>query len=193
MEPRHIAPHRKPDIVNILRSLPASSSSPTPLAGRLPAIASSPRTSHDSIERPTAEPLPNPYRICPDPSRDRYPQTVAIGLGVGALAPVLPAIVEGGSLDALGAIAAARVGPVARATVGFAKAALQKYAAEAAPLTRSFATRDTAAQALGSQAWKATEETLRSAVVGAGFTAGAALMHGAMDIVIHGRERHHPR
>lgn len=169
--------------------------SPTPSAGPLPAISSSPSAAvtGDSIEKPLAGPLSNPYGVCPDASRDRYPQAAAIGLGAAVLAPVLPAIIEGGSLEVLAANAAARLGSFIGGTGGFANAVLKKYASEAAPLLHSFSTRESAVEALGAQAWRATEETVRGAIVGAGLTAGAALTREAIESITHGGDDHRSR
>lgn len=180
--------------MQVLGSLSVSAPSPTPIAGGSPGAAALPqrRASGDSIAKPVARSFPDPYHRCPDPSRDRYAQTAAIGFGLAALAPVLPAIAEGSSIEALAAMAATRLGPVASASTAFAKVAVREYAVNAAPFLQSFATRDAAAKAIGSQAWKATEETVRGALVGAGFAAGTAMVHGAIDHLTHGSERHRP-
>lgn len=177
---------------------PPSPPPPTPWAGSPPVVATaSPRAVRgDAILRPAAAPIADPNGVCPDPSRDRYPQAIGVGLAAAALLPFIPAIAEGASLEALAATVGSRLATSVTTAGTFAQAAAKAYVDEAAPFARGFATRDDAAKTIGMQAWRATEESVRAGLVGAGLAGGHELARQAIDTIAqiaHGRSAHHDR
>ena len=167
---------------------PGVAAPPIPSPGSTPAPSSHPAVvaqRGDVIAAPIALPTDNPMHVCPDPGHDRYPAALAIGLGVAAIAPLVPEIAEAAGLDATANLIAARAVPVATALADLAKLAAKTFADDAAPLLRGFSTPEAAAKTIGSQAWKATEESFRGSIAGAGFAVGATLAHRGLDALAH--------
>jgi hypothetical protein len=169
------------DLVFSVSSVSAAAAAPIPRPGPVPqptpliSTSSAPLMRADVVARPNAKPSPGEPNLTPPESSAGLPVLVAAGLIAGGVAVIVPPLeVAGGAIagavDSLGAA----LGRGSAFTSAAAREFATQYREDAsAAAGLKFADPHELGRAAGAQAWLATEELLRSAVVGAGLAGGA--------------------